>query len=85
MTKGIISSTKASLDVINAKIHDYMKANISNYKADRWGEIHKHPIESKWILIINDDSRNPLKRLTHVEKLKNKTFNVNEWFPMNER
>lgn len=84
LMKGIISSTKTRLEIINKKINDWMKLNIQDYNATQWGTIKKHPTENKFILIINDDSRNPLKRLTVSEKSNRVKIDEKEWFPSDD-
>jgi len=83
--KGIEANTKTPLITINKKINDWMKLNIKNYNATQWGEIIKHPAENKYLLIVNDDSRKPLLRLTTDEKNKIKAVKELEWKPMIEQ
>lgn len=78
--RGIVSTNKTTLEAIDKKINDYMIANIPNYNAVRWGKIKKHPTEEKYVLLINDDERKPLDRLTTNEKTKLLALNVS-WFP----
>ena len=73
---GIISADKTELDVINKKINDWMKVNIQDYSGTQWGEILLLPTLGKFILIINNDSRNPIDRLTITEKLRYKELDL---------
>jgi hypothetical protein len=81
--KGIINTNKNVLDIINKKINDSMKIKIPNYSAIQWSKIIKHPTKNKFMLIINTDSRNPLKHLTTNEKTERKEINKLEWLPDN--
>jgi len=56
-----------------------MKINIKNYNADQWGEIIKHPRLNKYLLILNNDKRNPYDHLALSEKNNNKTIDKKEW------
>jgi len=77
--KGIILPTKTPLEIINKKINDYMIANIPDYNATQWGMILTHKTENKFVLIINDDNRNPLDRLSPTEKIERKEIDPSEW------
>ena len=77
--KAIISNNKAELQTINKKINDWMKINISNYRARQWGKILSHPTNLTFALIINHDSRNPLGRLTANEKVRYIDLDISEW------
>ena len=79
--KGIISIDRVELELIDKLINDGMKIQNLSYNAERWGDIHKHPKENKFILIINEDSRNPMQFLTNKNKLKNIEIDIDEWFP----
>ena len=43
--KYLISSNLAELQIIEQKIHKWMKNNIKNYNAVKWADIYKHPIK----------------------------------------
>lgn len=78
--KGIISSSKTELEIINKKINDYMILNVRNYNATQWGEIVKHRFKEEWILFINEDERNPRMALTNDNKLKHVEFDINDYY-----
>ena len=66
----LISSNKALLEALQLKIHNYMKANIDDYKAKRWATIIKHPIENNYAILIKEsDIRLPYNSITNAEKL----------------
>jgi len=78
--KGIISTNKALLDEINKRINDRMYVKIPGYNATQWGDVKKHLKENKYILVIPEDSRNPLEELTSNEKLKLEEFVFSDWY-----
>jgi len=66
----IISSNKALLETIQLKIHNYMKANIPNYKADRWATVQKHQSQELFAVLIKEsDKRLPYNAINESEKL----------------
>ena len=66
----LISTNKKLLQTLQNKIHNYMKANIEDYKADKWSTIIKHPTENNYaILIKENDVRLPYNAITNDEKL----------------
>ena len=77
--KGIESNSKEELEKINKKINNSMKKNVNNLVGDTWGIIIKHPTENKYLLKINEDSRNPLSYLSTDEKLKIKNKKISNW------
>ena len=78
----IISTNLAELESINKKINDYMLSNIENYNAEKWGSINEHPtLKGTYVLVINEDSRNPLDRLTLTEKTRCIEQDADIWFP----
>lgn len=80
--KGITSTNLAELEAINKKINDWMIANVEGYVGTQWGMIKEHPtVKGTYILVINEDSRNPLDKLTLTEKTRCIEHDVNEWFP----
>jgi len=79
--KGIISTSEQELKDIDKIINDGMKAQDPVYNGTEWGKIIKHPIENKFILLFNEDSRNPRQFLTSNNKLKHIEINLNEWIP----
>ena len=80
--KGIISSNRLILEKINEKINNHMMNTVENYNAIQWGTITKHPTLNKFVLIIKDDSRNPLGQLTTIQKSKRLNIDEKEWLPM---
>lgn len=83
--KGIISINKSELELINKKINDGMKLKDVTYNATQWGTIHKHPTENKFVLLINEDSRNARQFLTSDNRLKHLEIDTKEWFPEPEQ
>ena len=79
---GIESNSKEELEKINKKFNNSMKKNVNNLVGDTWGIIIKHPTQNKYLLKINEDSRNPLSYLSTDEKLKIKNHKMSNW---NER
>jgi len=79
--KGIISTNEQELKDIDKIINDGMKILDPLYNADSWGKIVKHPIENKFVLLFEDDSRNPRQFLTNANRLKYTKIDINEWFP----
>ena len=79
--KGIISTNKIELEEIDKIINDGMKLKDSTYNATFYGLIYKHPVENKFVLIVNDDKRNPKQFLNSANKLKHIEINYAEWFP----
>ncbi len=77
--RGIESNSKVELEKINKKINNNMRKNVDNLVGDTWGIIIKHPTENKYLLKINEDSRNPLSYLSTDEKLKIKNHKVSKW------
>ena len=77
--KGIESNSKEDLEKINKKINNSMKKNVNNLVGNTWGIIIKHPTENKYLLKINEDSRNPLSYLSTDEKLKIKNHKISNW------
>jgi hypothetical protein len=77
---GIVSTDRVNLERIDKKINDYMYATVENYNAERWGRIIEHPIErGSFLLIINNDERNPLNSLDNTEKTQRNKFNSTSW------
>lgn len=65
----LISTNKSMLEALQLKIHNYMKANIENYSADRWAIVEKHPTEELFsIWIKEEDNRLPYMAITNSEK-----------------
>lgn len=77
--KGIISVDKIELELINKKINDQMKLTIPNYNAIQWGKIVKHETDNTYVLLFEDDSRNPMAVLNQNEKSKHDTINEKSW------
>ena len=77
--KGIESYDKKELEKINKKINNSMKKNVNNLVGNTWGIIIKHPTQNKYLLKINEDSRNPLSYLSTNEKLKIKNHKMSNW------
>ena len=67
----LISTNKAMLEALQLKIHNYMKANVVNYNADRWTNIIKHQTEDNFAILIKEsDPRLPYRVITNIEKLQ---------------
>ena len=79
LMKGIESNSKEELEKINKKINNSMKKNVNNLVGNTWGIIIKHPTQNKYLLKINEDSRNPLSYLSTDEKLKIKNHKMSNW------
>ena len=66
----LISTNKALLEALQLKIHNYMKANVIGYNADRWATVRKHPTENKYAVLIKEtDPRLPYNAISKSEKL----------------
>lgn len=57
------------LEAMNLKINNAMKSKINGYVGTSWGTIKKHKTLEKWLLVINEDERLPLKSISNSEKL----------------
>ena len=68
--QAIISTNKKELEKIDKKMNDYLKKNIPNYNAIRYGEIKKHPSSKHYALFMVNDSRKAYDCLTQTEKNK---------------
>ena len=78
--RGIISTSKTELEVINKKINHGMKATVPDYNAVRYGEIIKHLRLEEWVLMVNDDERNPRQFLTSDNKLKHIEVDIANYY-----
>lgn len=68
--QAIISTDRKELEKINKKLNEYLKKNITNYKAEQYGEIKKHPSNNYFALFMVNDSRKAYDCLTQAEKNK---------------
>ena len=72
--------TEEAAEALNQIINNKMKQNDPTYNADRWGIVKKHKTQNTWVLIINNDERNPLQALNASEKLARKHFNYWDYY-----
>jgi|APSaa5957512535_1039671.scaffolds.fasta_scaffold04670_9 hypothetical protein len=78
--KTIVFNDVTELELLNQKINQKMYDIVPNYNAEKWGDVLEHPnVKGLFILVINEDVRNPVGALNSNEKLKIKQIDRREW------